>query len=393
MTTQTIENNRFPIRRIRFAVFSFFFLQGLCFSTWASRIPDIKSSLGMDDAAWGTMLLMIPIGQICGMTLSGILITRIGSKRILTVALISYAITLFLIGIVKSEYLLIATLIIYGFFGNFCNIAVNTQGVTLESQYNRPIMSSFHGGWSLASFTGAAIGLLMAVLRLPPSIHFTIIAVTICLGALFNFKYLQPDLQRDTKNSLSDTQQAKKNKPELFLILLGIVAFCGMAAEGAITDWNGVYLQDVVGVKKHLAPIGLTAYMITMATGRFFMDKAIQKWGRKRVLQYSGTMISLGLFLAVIYPNFIVTIIAFMIVGFGTSGVVPTLYSVAGQKTKISTGMALTIVSSISFMGFLLGPPLIGYISHATNLRYSYAVVAILGICIVWLSSRLKVLK
>ncbi len=393
MTTQAVENNKFPIRRIRFAVFSFFFLQGLCFSSWASRIPDIKSSLKMDDAAWGTMLLMIPIGQICGMTLSGILITRIGSKRILTVALISYAITLFLIGTVKSEYLLIATLIVYGFFGNFCNIAVNTQGVTLESQYNRPIMSSFHGGWSLASFTGAAIGLLMTALRLPPSIHFSIIAVIICLGILFNFKYLQPDLQRDAADSLSDTQQAKKNKPELFLILLGIVAFCGMAAEGAITDWNGVYLQDVVGVKEHLAPIGLTAYMITMATGRFFMDKAIQKWGRKRVLQYCGTMISIGLFLSVIYPHLIVTIIAFMIVGFGTSGVVPIIYSVAGQKTKISTGMALTIVSSISFMGFLLGPPLIGYISHATNLRYSYAVIAILGICIVWFSSRLKVLK
>lgn len=379
--------------RIRLAIFSFFFLQGLCFSSWASRIPDIKSMLGMDDAAWGTMLLMIPVGQICGMTLSGTLISRIGSKRILTIAMICYAVTLMFIGLASSEHLLLLTLVVYGFFGNFCNIAVNTQGVTLEAQYKKPIMSTFHGGWSLAGFTGAAVGLLMTALRIAPSVHFIIISALVFAGIALNYKFLQPDLQKAVEPILEGAAQPRKNKPELFLILLGIVAFCGMAAEGAMTDWNGVYLQDVVGVKESLAPIGLTAYMITMAAGRFIMDKVTQRWGRKRVLQYCGTMIALGLFLSVAYSHFIVTIIAFMIVGMGTSGIVPTIYSVTGQKTKISTGMALTIVSSISFTGFLLGPPLIGYISHATNLRYSYALVGVLGVCIVIMSSRLKVLR
>lgn len=178
-------------------------------------------------------------------------------------------------------------------------------------------------------------------------------------------------------------------------LLGGIVGFCGMAAEGAMSDWSGLYLIDVVGTPSNIAPIGLAAYMVTMASGRFLIDKATQKWGgRKRVLQAGGTLITIGLFSAVALPHFITTIIAFMIIGFGTAGIVPSIYSVAGQRTKISTSIALTIVSSVSFLGFLMGgPPLIGYISSVTNLRYSYALIGLFGICIVVLASLIKILK
>lgn len=379
------------LKRIRLAIFTFYFLQGLCFSSWASRIPDIKKTLGMDDASWGTILLMIPIGQICGMTLSGLLVSRLGSKRILPIALIGYVITLILIGLSQTEYTLILCLIIFGFFGNFCNISVNTQGVTLEAMYNKPIMASFHGGWSLAGLTGAAIGLAMAFLHLRPIYHFLIISIVVIFGFVLNFRYLQADIKK--KKDAEDNEIKKKAKPEVFLYLLGIVAFCGMAAEGAMSDWSGLFLTDVVGVKENLAPMGLTAYMVTMASGRFVIDKATQRFGRLKVLRCGGFFISIGLFLAVAFPNLISTIIAFMIIGMGTAGIVPTVYSVAGQKTKISTGVALTIVSSVSFLGFLMGPPLIGYISHATNLRVSYAVIGIFGLCIIVFSSKLKVLK
>jgi MFS family permease len=379
------------LKRVRFAIFVFYFLQGLCFASWASRIPDIKGSLGLDDASWGTILLMIPIGQICGMTLSGLLVSRIGSKRILPIAIIGYTLTLILIGLANSEYILIMCLIIFGFFGNFCNISVNTQGVTIESLYDKPIMASFHGGWSLAGLTGASIGLLMTVLHIQPFYHFVIIATLVVIGFITNYKYLQPDLKKE--KSKEELEAKKKTKPESFLYLLGLVAFCGMAAEGAMSDWSGLYLKDVVGISESLAPMGLTAYMITMATGRFFIDKATQKWGRQRVIQCGGLLISAGLFLSVAYPHPVVTLLAFMIIGLGTAGIVPSVYSIAGQKTKISTGMALTIVSSVSFLGFLMGPPLIGYISHATNLRISYAVIGLFGICIIILASKIRVVR
>ena len=205
---------------------------------------------------------------------------------------------------------------------------------------------------------------------------------------IINYKYLQPDVKKE--KNIEEIALRKRNKPETFLFLLGIVTFCGMAAEGAMADWNGLFLTDVVGVRENFAPLGLTTYMITMAAGRFFADKAVIRFGRQRVVQCGGMLISAGLFLAVIFPYLPVTILAFMIIGLGTSSIVPTVYGVAGQKTKISTGMALTIVSSISFLGFLMGPPLIGYISHASNLRYSYALIGLFGICITILSSKIK---
>jgi MFS family permease len=166
-----------------------------------------------------------------------------------------------------------------------------------------------------------------------------------------------------------------------------------MAAEGAMMDWSGLYLVQVIGSPKHLAPIGLAAYMITMASGRFLIDKATQKWGRQRIVQLGGTLIAVGLFSAVSFPYYITTIISFMIIGLGTAGIVPTIYSVVGQKTKIPTSIALTIVSSISFLGFLLGPPIIGYIAQVTSLQYSYALVGLFGIAIVVLASTLRVFK
>ncbi|MBB4037422.1 MFS family permease [Dysgonomonas hofstadii] len=383
---KTVSNSR-----IRLAVFCLYFCSGICFSSWASRIPDIKTSLGLGDAAWGTILLMIPIGQICGMTISGLLVSKVGSKRIFPIALTGYAGALLLVGISASEYALIISLIIFGFFGNFTNISINTQSVTVERMYNRPIMASFHGGWSLAGLTGAAIGLLMSSLQLAPFYHFCIIGILVFITLLINRPFLQPDLKKE--KDPEETASKKKSKPETFLFLLGIVGFCGMAAEGAMSDWSGLYLIDVVGTPSNIAPIGLAAYMVTMASGRFLIDKATQKWGRKRVLQAGGTLITIGLFSAVALPHFITTIIAFMIIGFGTAGIVPSIYSVAGQRTKISTSIALTIVSSVSFLGFLMGPPLIGYISSVTNLRYSYALIGLFGICIVVLASLIKILK
>lgn len=377
--------------RIRMAIFCLYFCTGICFSSWASRIPDIKTTLGLGDAAWGTILLMIPIGQVCGMAISGFLVSKLGSKRILPVALIGYVAALLLVGVSASEYALIISLIIFGFFGNFCNISINTQSVTVEAMYNKPIMASFHGGWSLAGLTGAAIGLLMSSLRLDPVYHFGIIGILVIITLIINKQYLQPDHKKE--KDPAEIAAKKKRKPETFLFLLGMVAFCGMAAEGAMADWSGLYLIDVVGTPKHLAPIGLAAYMVTMASGRFMIDKATQKWGRKRIVQTGGILIATGLFTAVAFPHFITTIIAFMIIGFGTAGIVPTIYSIAGQKTRIPTSIALTIVSSVSFLGFLMGPPLIGYISSATNLRYSYALIGLFGICIVVLASVIKVFR
>lgn len=377
------------LKRIRIAVLLFYFSQGMCFSSWAGRIADIKLSMGLDDAAWGTILFMIPVGQACGMTLSGYLVSKIGSNRIYPLSLIGYSLSLIFCGLSQSQYPLILSLVAFGFCGNFCNISVNTQATVVESKYKRHIMASFHGGWSLAGFVGAGISLIMTNLGIAPAFHFSLIFVINMVVLFLNRQYLQEDIKK--KRIHKDDTEQKKLRPESFLYVLGCIAFFGMATEGSISDWSGLYLIDIVKVAEKYAPLGLFAYMITMACGRFVIDRACEKWGQKRVVQTCGLLIATGLGLIVSFPVLPVVIVAFMIVGMGTSSIVPILYSIAGQNTKISTGLALTIVSSISFMGFLLGPPVIGYISHSSSLRVAYTMVAILGACITVLASVVKV--
>jgi MFS family permease len=133
--------------------------------------------------------------------------------------------------------------------------------------------------------------------------------------------------------------------------------------------------------------------MIMMATGRFVADYIITKIGRKKLLQICGVMISSGLFISVLFPYLISCTIAFMLVGLGVSSIVPTVYSAAGRHSRVPAGIALATVSSVSFLGFLMGPPLIGYISQMAGLRYSFAVIGIFGMGISLLVSRIKALQ
>jgi MFS family permease len=165
-----------------------------------------------------------------------------------------------------------------------------------------------------------------------------------------------------------------------------------MAAEGTMFDWSGVYFKEVVKVPQSLVIVGYASFMIMMTMGRFTVDRIIARVGRKKMLQASGILILTGLMIAVLLPYLITATLGFLIVGFGVSSVVPTVYSTATKSTKIAPGMAIAAVSSISFLGFLLGPPLIGYIAQLASLRYSFAVVALLGFCITIMVSKLKVM-
>jgi MFS family permease len=251
-------------------------------------------------------------------------------------------------------------------------------------------MASFHGGWSLAGFTGALIGLLMINLKVPPNWHFLTVTLIVWTIVWKNQNYL-------VKKKLGPGQDEPKrkffSKPDSILLQLGIIGFCSMASEGAMFDWSGVYFKDVVKAPASLVILGYTSFMIMMASGRFMADFFILKIGRKKLLQICGVMISTGLFTSVLFPYLIPCTLAFMLVGLGVSSIVPTVYSAAGKHSKVPAGIALATVSSVSFLGFLMGPPLIGYISELAGLRYSFAVIGIFGIGISLLVSRIKALQ
>lgn len=373
--------------RIRIAVSLFYFCQGLAFSSWASRIPTLKENLQLTEAQLGTILLMLPIGQLITMALSGKLVTIYGSANVLRIVSIVYAIILCTIGLANNLYQLGGILFAFGVVGNMCNIAVNTQGVAAEKIFEKSIMSSFHGAWSIAGFTGALIGLLTMNIGIDTLPHFIIILFLIIINTLVNHKYLIQGKaeQKDKKSFFS--------RPEKSLVQLGVIGFFSMATEGAMFDWSGVYFKDIVGAPENLIIVGYAAFMIMMAIGRFVGDFVISRVGRQRTLQVSGILMFTGMMLSVLVPQFWICTIAFMLVGIGVACNVPTVYSLAGQNKKVPSGVALAMVSSISFLGFLLGPPLIGYIAEITDLRYSFGVFAFFGLLMFVMTSKLKMFK
>ncbi|RKS26540.1 fucose permease [Flavobacterium endophyticum] len=373
------------LKRIRWAVSLFYFAMGLCFATWASRIPDIKASLHLSESDLGSILFALPFGQLVIMPFSGKLVTKYGSHRILLFSLAFYALALTNLGLATKPWHLSAGLFLFGIFGNLSNIAVNTQGVYTEELFKRTIMSSFHGAWSTAGFTGALIGIAMLALKLTPLQHFAITAVIVFVLMGANYKFLIKAKEKKNK-------EKKKlfAKPDSVLIWLGVIGFCCMASEGVMFDWSGVYFKEVVKAPGPLVILGYTSFMIMMASGRFLGDRLIFKYGRKRVLQVSGLLISIGLFTSVFLPYLVPSTLAFMLVGLGVSTIVPTVYSIAGKNTTVAPGEALTIVSSVSFLGFLMGPPVIGYIAEAYGLQFSFAFIGIFGVLIAFMVSRIK---
>lgn len=388
-----INDLRTAKRRIRMAVSIFYFFQGLCFASWASRIPQIKSTIGLSDGALGSVLFALPAGQLCTMPISGYLVGKYGSKNIIRFGLPLYAISMTNLALAHTSLQLAIALFVFGVCGNISNISVNTQGVDAERMYHRPIMASFHGAWSVAGFVGAIIGLVMTSLQVSPHYHFMFIALLVILAVLTNYKYLVQD------KNIHAVKAEKKEKSPLFhvpnpvILQLGIIGFFAMSCEGAMFDWSGIYFQNIVHAPEKFTTVGYACFMIMMATGRFLGDRLVVRYGRKRLMQVCGILIMTGLLTAVVFPYFIPASIGFLLVGCGVSTNIPNVFSLAGEQKSMSPSAALASVSSISYLGFLMGPPLIGYTSQLINLRLSYCIIAVFGCCITILVSRLKIIK
>lgn len=373
----------YPKHYLRYAVGAVFFLPGLIFASWASRIATIQQTLRLSDASLGALLFCIPVGLVLSLPVAGWLIARIGSRNLVVAGLVGYSIALVGLAAAPNVPVLIACMIAYGFASNSVNIAVNTQAVATEKLYSKPIMASFHGLWSLAGFAGAGIGTYMIGRRIIPLHHFTFIAIAVIIGLLLTRRYLMDDK--------GPTNQGPAFVlPDRSLIKLGIIAFCSLICEGAMFDWSVIYFKKIVGAKGAWMGAGYTAFMCTMAMGRFMADWFASRFGLKRILQLSGLLTASGLLVAVAFPYIYTAMLGFLLVGFGVSSVVPMVYSAAGRSTTMSPGMALAAVSTIGFIGFLIGPPVIGFVAGAFNLRISFILIAVMGICVTAISSKVR---
>ena len=370
----------------RVAVGALFFLLGLCFATWASRIPSVQQRMGISEVGLGAVLLTIPLGQMVSLPFTGWLVAREGSRKVVLWGIVLYAVALLGLGWATNLYQLLPCLALFGVGGNLTNISVNTQAVGVERLYkHKPIMASFHGLWSLAGFVAAAIGSTMIGHAVAPGLHFLFIALFILAGLAVSAGYTV------RQDSNVNPDQPIFVKPDKELLGLGAIAFCALICEGAMFDWSGVYFKKVIQADKNWVGAGYTAFMSTMALGRFGADWLAARLGPRRVIQLSGLLTASGLAIAVALPSLPTALLGFLLVGFGTSSVVPLVYSAAGRSKTMSAGMALASVSTIGFLGFLLGPPVIGLLAGVTSLRVSFAFIAFMGLCVSAVASRVRV--
>ncbi|GHU95660.1 MFS transporter [Bacteroidia bacterium] len=367
---------------------AFYFVQGLVYATWTSRIPDIKNTLSLNNAEWGGLIFLIPIGEIATMALSGYLVSRYGSKFMLSIAAILYPLSLIFIGVASSFWQLGIALFLFGTFAVMSNISVNTQAIGVERLYKRSIMGAFHGLWSLAGFTGGLLGMAMVALHLSPLQHFGIVAVIIFVIVLNMRRSVLP---RDRQRQVVEQQPRRIfTRPDRYILIVGLIALGSMVCEGTVYNWSGIYFERVLVVPTHLIRLGYITAMCCMTIGRFAIDGFITRFGAINVLRVSGALMLAGLFLVIGTPHIALCTIGFGLVGAGMSSIIPICYSLAGRSSTMLPGIAIATISSISFLGLLMGPSVIGVISESIGLRWTLCIVALFAAFIVMLTKPLK---
>lgn len=375
-----------PYKKVvyRIAVGTFFFLYGATFASWAARIPTVQGLLDLNEAELGSILFLLPLGSLAVLPLMGTLINRYGSKKVLFWVSLAYALVLYLLSACSTVFQLSLTLFFFGFTGNALNIAVNTQALQLETRvYGRSLMSSFHALWSAGAMTGALLtGWMIRQGYTMETQYMTIVLIMILLYTVMYFFLAEGE--KSTAGS------GKLRWPTKLLWLLGAICFCCAVCEGAMADWSALYYKQVMKEATSVSTTGYTAFALMMAIGRLAGDRLVDRFGAKTVLLADAILLSSGFIIGVGILHPLAVIAGFGIIGLGVSTIIPIVYTISGKNPDTPPSVSLATVSSIGFSGFLMGPPLIGYMAHAFGLRMALGLLVIMGLIIFGLSRKLR---
>lgn len=381
---ELVSKTQLPRIKHRIAAFVYFFLSGFGYSTWASRIPAIQQQLHINEAQLGAALLAAPIGVLVTVPFTSNLLNKYSSKSIMICGAIFYNLMLALLAFTTHLWQLWLLLFGFGSSRNLLNLSMNAQGVEVQRLYEDSIITSFHAVWSMAGFAGAAVGYLFVVSGFSLATHF--ISVSIAMVILSFIFY--PNIYYTRQHVL----QQKKFfvLPDKYLLVFALIAFASMACENVMYDWSAIYFRKAVLAPKETATAAFVLYMVCMTTGRFFGDKIVPKLGIVTILRYSGIFIFTGLLLSGLFPYKVSAAIGFILTGFGVSCIIPLVFSLAGKSTTMSSGTAIASVSTISYFGFLVVPPAVGFIAQAIGLRWSFCLMSLFGAAIIFLVNRIQ---
>jgi MFS family permease len=385
-TTTTAAGN--SVRWPRIAVTTVFVVQGLLFASWTAHIPDVKAHLGLTDGTLGFALLGAPVGSVIAMIASSWLLPRVGSRRIVQVALVGYCAAGPLVGLTGSLAALFAALFVWGAFQGTLDVAMNTQAIAVERRGQRVLMSGLHGSWSIGSFAGAGIGALAVAAGISLSIQLLVLGTIALLAAgLLTVRMLPVAAEHPAiPNAPADAGQRPGRPASRWsggMVLLGAIAFAAMLCEGATADWAAVYLSGPLHATGVVPGLGYAAFALAMVTVRLSGNRLLTRFRPDRLLPGLAVVAMAGFAAALLIAEPPAALLGFGCLGIGLASVIPAVFSAAGRIPGLPAGTAVATASACGWAGFVCGPPVIGRLSEWASLPVALGLLPLLTAFIV----------
>jgi MFS family permease len=378
--TLTFERSR--LVQARWAVVTIFLVNGAGLANWLTRVPAIKDTINASKLEMSFVLLGPAIGALISFPITGYLLGRFGSRPLTILMSLLTCVALALISFGSSIVSFFIFLFIFGFFNAAMDVSMNAQAADVEAGLATPIMSSFHGMFSAGGILGAFLAGYIARQEIGLFPHLPLVAAILVIANIIAAFYLLP-----TQPQRSDAPVFALPSKAVFIV--GLVGFCALVGEGAMGDWSALYLRDMLGTDEGFAAYGYAAFAIAMTVGRFIGDPLTHRFGAKALVIAGGLLTAIGLAFGLIIHTTWSVLLGFASVGLGLSVMFPIMVSIAAKQSPDNKGAAIAAVATMGYTGFLLGPPIIGFVSHYTSLTWGLGVVALLSLVIVVLGSRL----
>jgi len=353
-----------PLTRARYAVFALFASFGVVLSTWAVHLPVLQHNVGLSNAMLGTVLLILGAGSLVGMQLSGALVDRVGSGRVATIggAVLAAAITLPLNASTLAQA--IAGAFMLGVAAGCADVGMNALAVSVERDYGRPIMASFHAMFSIGTVVGSLLGAAGFALRLGILAMAAMIAC-MCLVIVGSALWaLRNHQERSSGGHLDEASAPSAPTPEHHrqrVILLGMLAFLFFLSEGSAMDWSSLHAQQHLGAPPSLAALAVGSFVTAMTASRFAVDRVAQAVGPVWVLRGGAILAMVGMLTVILAPDLPIVLVGWALFGVGLAGGLPQVFTAAGNLGGPTSGRTLSRVVGVGYLAILGGPALIGW--------------------------------
>ena len=352
----------------RLATFLVFAVNGAMIGTWVAHIPWLQDHLGISRATLGLCLLCMAVGAVVSMPLTGLILDRRPSASVTRWSALVFCLMLPLPLLATSPLVLAPILFVFGASNGAMDVAMNAHGVAVQEKLGRPIMSSFHGGWSVGGFVAAGVVAVAAAAGLDPRVESLIVGV--CLW-LLSF-WITQRLGTMSSHSSAGHGFALPKRP---VLLIGGLCFLVMLAEGAIGDWSGIYLKHNTGASTAAAAVAFTGFSLGMAIARLGGDFVNTRIGAGRLLRIGTALVAVALGAVLLVGHTVPGVIGFILCGLGIANAVPLLFSAAGRIDP--PGPSLAAAFTLGYTGFIVGPPVIGVLSDQTGLPQTLALLTL----------------